>query len=57
MTPEADRMHIRLLSLDWGSLTPRQIAEVAIEAAKLIREQAEEIERLRAELSITFAQQ
>ena len=56
MTPEADRMHIRLLSLDWGSLTPQQIAEVAIEAAKLIREQAEEIARLRAELSIKWTE-
>ena len=31
-------MPTRLLSLDSGGLTPQQIGEVAIEAAKLIRE-------------------
>ena len=37
-------MPTRLLSLDSGGLTPQQIGEVAIEAAKLIRD--EEIKRL-----------
>lgn len=43
MTPEADRIHARLLRLDWTGHEHERVAN-DIEAAKLIRAQAEEIE-------------
>jgi hypothetical protein len=47
-TPEAESIHTRLLSLDPVS------TETCVNAATLIREQAETIERLRAALRDLF---